>query len=312
MYQIVHGPEPRSDKAGPLSVVLENTLVKDPGQRWTMAQVRDALSDPRRLDRARTGTATVATPTQAAQAASAARTKAPDEPSAPAEAEPTWTTLDSGQEPAAPEAPAAARGSATPKTIAPPPTQRGPRRQGLGQQRPRREGAGRRRTWLLVAAAVLVLVAIGGLALSLSDNQNGTDGSSDTSADQPSPDPSSGASGSGDTGDKPPPDQEPASPATDLRTFASDYVATATNDPAASWEMLTPAFQRASGGFESYSGFWSTNASATVTDVSSDPEALQVTYTVTYEKADGSTTAPEQVTLQLVDSDGQYLIADEL
>ena len=55
MYQIVHGPEPRSDRAGILTGLLEHTLVKDPDSRWTMDQVRDALGDPRRLDEATTG-----------------------------------------------------------------------------------------------------------------------------------------------------------------------------------------------------------------------------------------------------------------
>ena len=76
--------------------------------------------------------------------------------------------------------------------------------------------------------------------------------------------------------------------------------------------MLTPSFQRASGGFGSYEGFWSTNESASVSDIVADPESGQVTYTVSYQKADGSTTSPETVTLQLVDSDGRWLIADEL
>jgi hypothetical protein len=159
---------------------------------------------------------------------------------------------------------------------------------------------------LAAVAGALLLVAVLGLALGLSGGEDPAEAPAadpGTSEEEPTEEPSPTPSAEEDT---------PTSPAASQRRFVRDYLAAATSDPATSWELLTPSFQEASGGFGSYEGFWSTNASASVSDISADPETDQVTYTVTYEKTDGRTTAPETVTLQLVESDGQWLIADEL
>jgi hypothetical protein len=96
-----------------------------------------------------------------------------------------------------------------------------------------------------------------------------------------------------------------------MEDFAASYLATVTEDPATTWEQLTPAFQAKSGGFDSYEGFWETIDSATLVSATGDPENMTVSYRVTYDKADGSTST-SNVTLELVYQDGQYLIADEL
>ena len=87
--------------------LLEHTLVKDPESRWTMDQVRDALADPRRLDEA----ATAATPPPPAGGAHPRRTRCRarllagsraterhrhEEDDEDYEAEPVWTTVDTG------------------------------------------------------------------------------------------------------------------------------------------------------------------------------------------------------------------------
>jgi serine/threonine protein kinase len=48
LYKIVHEDPPRLTDAGPMAPVLEHTMVRDPEQRWTMAQVRDHLDALRR------------------------------------------------------------------------------------------------------------------------------------------------------------------------------------------------------------------------------------------------------------------------
>lgn len=48
LYKIVHEEPPRLTDAGPMAAVLEHTMVRDPEQRWTMAQVRDHLDALRR------------------------------------------------------------------------------------------------------------------------------------------------------------------------------------------------------------------------------------------------------------------------
>ncbi len=44
LYRIVHEEPPRLDDAGWLAPVLAGTMVRDPAQRWSMAQVRDYLA----------------------------------------------------------------------------------------------------------------------------------------------------------------------------------------------------------------------------------------------------------------------------
>jgi serine/threonine protein kinase len=97
---------------------------------------------------------------------------------------------------------------------------------------------------------------------------------------------------------------------TAMRNFVTSYLSTVTSDQNASWAMLTPAFQRASGGFGSYQGFWRTISSATPSNVSADPAALTVSYDVAYVKTDSSHTS-DQVTLQLVKDGSSYLINGE-
>jgi uncharacterized membrane protein YgcG len=95
-----------------------------------------------------------------------------------------------------------------------------------------------------------------------------------------------------------------------MRTFITQYLADAPNDPESTFQRLTPQFKRDSGGIDSYAGFWDTIQSATLTSFSADPSALTVDYGVDYVREDGST-APGQVHLQLTYRNGKYLIASE-
>ena len=68
--------------------------------------------------------------------------------------------------------------------------------------------------------------------------------------------------------------------------------------------------QRASGGYQSYLGFWSTIAEAKPKSVDADSDQLTVSYDVEYERDDGSKTE-EAVTLLLRRTDDGYLIAGQ-
>ena len=63
-----------------------------------------------------------------------------------------------------------------------------------------------------------------------------------------------------------------------MESFIEDYLATVTEDPRATFAMLTPAFQAASGGLSGYQSFWNTIADAEPTSVSADPDTLTVDY----------------------------------
>jgi eukaryotic-like serine/threonine-protein kinase len=158
----------------------------------------------------------------------------------------------------------------------------------------------RRIPWVpLVAGLALVLV----LGLVTWAVLGGDDETKSPAAQSSADNPSGGASSAS---------QQPDRPTADgMETFIQDYLATVTTDPQAAFAMLTPSFQAASGGIDGYRGFWDTIRTATVTSFSTvDPGTLTVGYTVDYTRTDGST-AQDDVSLQLVYQDGDYLIDGE-
>ncbi len=75
--------------------------------------------------------------------------------------------------------------------------------------------------------------------------------------------------------------------------------------------MLTPAYQRTSGGIEGYRGFWDDVTDVELLSVATDPDALTVSYTYRYDyRGDGVRT--DDVTLQLERSGDGFLIAGEV
>ncbi len=189
---------------------------------------------------------------------------------------------------------------ASPPPAAPPPIAPEPRRS-REPRRPRRTG-----TWVAVAVVVLALALFAWAMATRDDSPTAAprqDGSSSASpTPEKSPDESPESS---------PTSSAPAGPtAEDMRSFVEDYLATAPSDPASTWTRLTPDFQRQSGGFDSYKGFWTQFESATPGDISADPDQLVVSYGVTYKLKDGSTKS-DSVTLQLTQDGDSLLIAGE-
>ncbi|MCL2612368.1 MAG: serine/threonine protein kinase [Nocardioidaceae bacterium] len=101
----------------------------------------------------------------------------------------------------------------------------------------------------------------------------------------------------------------PASPTVaGMRLFIQDYVRTVAADPSQSWQMLTPEFQRESGGFARYSSFWDPATNGTVTDIQADPTTLRVTYRPHF---DDWRNSDNPTILDLAFREGRYLIAAE-
>lgn len=94
-----------------------------------------------------------------------------------------------------------------------------------------------------------------------------------------------------------------------MERFARSYVDAVAAEPARSWRMLTPKFQRESGGFERYRTFWSGVGEPELLDVTADPRALVVSYRVRFENFG---TGRRPTVLQLVHHDGGYRIDGEL
>jgi hypothetical protein len=192
-------------------------------------------------------------------------------------------------------APAARRAVGKPAAVAA--GGRGSAGQGFAGRRP---GGGRLAALLLGVAAVVAATYLGWAVLA-----GGADDGRRTAsaAENPSAAGSPASGVSEETAGSRPTEEE-------MEGFAGDYVATVTVDPAAAWERLTPRFQELSGGFGGYRSWWSRIDSARVTSASADPEAMTVSYAVTYEMTDGSTTTDE-VTLELTTEDGELLISGE-
>ena len=70
--------------------------------------------------------------------------------------------------------------------------------------------------------------------------------------------------------------EPPAPTAAGMETFVRDYVAALSTDPDTAWTMLTPKFQRESGGLENYRDFWSGVGDAELLEVTADPQTLVV------------------------------------
>lgn len=95
-----------------------------------------------------------------------------------------------------------------------------------------------------------------------------------------------------------------------MDSFITGYISTVTSDPRAAFAQLTPEFQRQSGQFGGYMGWWGKVRSAKVTSITSDPSDLTVAYSVDYVMKSGARTS-DQIRLQLERLDDQYLIAGE-
>jgi eukaryotic-like serine/threonine-protein kinase len=271
LYQIVNEDPPRSARAGWLAPLLAATMTKDPEQRCSMADVLATLTG-----------GPVAAPDAVQPAPQGATQVLPPVAAAPVVApaasapDPSPTTRTAPVPPAAPAEPPA-------------------------PSRPQRERAGSR-AWLLPVVGVLLLVAVLALGWSLlSGDGSSTAGSGgDRAGASGSPSPSSSPSPSDST-------TAQAPSADSMAGFAQNYLATATSDTRAGFDQLTTSYQRASGGYGGYRGFWGQIASASVSDVVADPEAMTVSYHVRYTKKSGQT-FEDDVTLQLVQNDGGFLI----
>ncbi len=149
---------------------------------------------------------------------------------------------------------------------------------------------------VLVGVAALLLVVVGVLvALNRGD---GTGQTATPTTSPPSVSPSVTAS----------PDDGPTSEG--IETFIEDYLRTASSEPAAGFQMLTPDFQAAS---PRYDDFWGSVSNVEVLRVAADVEDLTVAYTYRYDFDTGRTTETrtEDIALALTFADGVYLIDGE-
>ncbi|KQY59894.1 hypothetical protein ASD11_10275 [Aeromicrobium sp. Root495] len=149
-----------------------------------------------------------------------------------------------------------------------------------------------RRTFLRGVAAAVAVVAVLGTAFAL--NRGGGDEPETTASQTQDPGPSSA-------------EASPSSAAASLESFATDYLDTAGNNPERGYALLTPAYQRASGGLEGYRAFWGKVSNVRVTSITPHPDRMDVTYVYSYTYQGKNRT--EEVTLTLEPEGDSYRIA---
>ena len=168
--------------------------------------------------------------------------------------------------------------------------------------------ARRRRSPLLPLLGVVALVVVAVIVTALVVGGPDRDGGET---------PASGADDTSQTPEETPSQSEPTeSPSDDgvraqaMTDFVQTYLQTVVDDPASAWGMLTPDFQKASGGFGKYKKFWDSVDGADVTDIGADPQSGTVQYSVSYSR-DGGDGFDDEVELRLQDDGESFLIAGE-
>jgi serine/threonine protein kinase len=101
----------------------------------------------------------------------------------------------------------------------------------------------------------------------------------------------------------------PQPTAAGMESFVNGYVAALAANPDAAWRMLSPRFQRESGGLAKYRTFWSGVGRGQILSIDADPRTLVVSYRVRFENFG---TGRRPTVLQLVFERGRYLIDGEL
>ncbi|MCW2834871.1 MAG: serine/threonine protein kinase [Nocardioides sp.] len=291
LYKIVHEEPPRVPDAGGFAELLEATMTREPSDRWSMERVRDRLAELK-LD-----------PTAAGVTSTAVLDNDPEYstevlPTVP----PVVAVPPVSPVPAPAPAPVASAVSA-------------PAAYDTDDSRDDRS----RWPWFAALALAAVAAIVFSVLMFTSDDddppaadeptsQAPTTDTSEEPTEEPTEEPPTEPTGEETT--TAPPANPAAETRRDVAAFITTYLATAPNDQAASFEMLTPGFQAASNGFARYSGYWQTIASATPRNIVVNPKTLTVTYDVDYVRTDGSAVS-ESVTLQLQRSGDGYLIAAE-
>lgn len=283
MYRIVHDDPPRLADAGWPADLLDTTMAREPSHRWPMVRVQEHLAsgppeetEPLTPAGSATAVLPVVAPTSAEDLPAEDLSAAVAAPEPEQDPWPAYVDEEPALQPRADE---------------------------------RRRNRGLMVLLGLAAAVAAVLVAwtllqddpstsAGGPSASTASPSGDVSPTQGEPSEQSSPTPTTQAPNSGPGAGK----------ATAMRSFVQEYVDTALTDPESSWQQLTTRFQENVGSYGSYAGFWNTIETATLRDVEADPDAMQVSYTITWDPKGDRGKEDERVVLGLVEDEGSYLI----
>jgi eukaryotic-like serine/threonine-protein kinase len=293
LYRIASKDPTPPTRAGAMTEVLMQLLRRDPNQRPTMAQVRDALK------------AVATRPPGNAAAAEGVAPTAQLTPQNPDGAGGRPLTADTQAPPAA----APERLSAWPKPRPSPAPKPG------RKPAPVRKTALARRSAVLVGAALVVIAAVGVLLTMLLDGGvpgRGTAAPPATSAAAPTEttvEPTQPATPGGTTAATPP--QPSAAPTQNVartpQAAVTEYYALMPGNLEEGWTRLTPKYQQSpSGGYSGYQNWWNQIRGVQVSDVAPTGGST-VEATVEYAFKDGRVVR-ERHSYTLVELNGRWLI----
>ena len=154
-----------------------------------------------------------------------------------------------------------------------------------------------------VLVGVLALVLVLGAVLATRGNDDNT-----PTAASPSASASKSSSPSAKNSPTKKSEPSPTPTAQGMDSFIRSYVATVSTNPDEAWPMLTPKFQRESGGLAKYRKFWGGVGTGHVLHITADPHTLVVSYRV---KFDNFGSGKRPTVLKLVYRDGRYFIDGE-
>lgn len=266
LYRVAAGEVRAPERAGPLTAVLLEMLSLEPGQRPTMAEVAARLG-------ALAGSVT------------STRSEPPGAPIAP----PSESSPPTSPTPILVPAVGPVRAPASPQKAPVGPTGASDGDRATDGPTVRTSAPARRRPALVVLVVAAVLAGIVAAILLWPD---GSDPSAGADPSRSAPD--STSTSAGPTG---------APTADELAAAVTDYYGLLPDDPEAAWELLTPAYQRQTGGWDSYEGFWKDIDTVTVSAVEgTTPNRVEAD--LAYVAKSGGRRSSERRSFQLVRSDG--------
>jgi eukaryotic-like serine/threonine-protein kinase len=305
LYRVTAGELRPPERAGALGPLLVTMMSADAQDRPSMAEAARRLSALADVGTAAYGPgAQRAVPAEPTLPLPVARPPAPaDVPPAGSETTPLMSAAAAPVAPAPPQV-----GSVAP---APPPVGRAPDLTDPSAADP--PGPPHRRRGLIVVLVALIVLAAASVWLVMRDPGQptaGDDPGSTPSSSRSAPSPTAQTSGAPTTGA--PTTGAPTTGAptkAQLAQAVTDYYALLPDDTDAGWELLTPSYQRQTGGKRSYENFWNDIDTVTVSAVDATlPDRVQAT--IRYVAKSGNQTSTERRSFRLVRS-GDLLLIDQ-
>jgi serine/threonine protein kinase len=294
---------PAPQRAGPLAPVLDRLLARSPEARPTMTAARAMLA---------------AVADEAASPVAATRPETAGSPAEPVSAVATraeMPPLPRSKPPKTPRSKTTPPKPPRPKTTPPKPP-KPPRSKTTPPKPPRPKARTARLTMSAAVAVVLALAGLGWYLLAGGPDTQRAGGVPPQAAGTATPS-SSAPTATRTSPTSPPPSAAAAPPSSavapmragTMTRFISDYYRLMPANKAEGWRRLGPGLRRI--GYDSYTSFWSTVRSVSVSNLRASPAGSTVTATVVFVMNDGRTSTERHAFALVTTPDGTGLLINK-